>query len=470
MKKNQIINIFLLLSNALFVALYVVLCFNNRLAADDFHFLANVNEHGVIQGTIVEYAEWSSRWLSVLLNHFVLFLYHKTHLVLALFGLFNLFFFVSVVWFAMRTLVFKHAVLQKAIDDWGSPVKRNWWLLNYSVFIVGAIFIATVKINETWFWLCASTTYLWSNILLILGMICLFYPSKNIGIALLGSFSFFYLGGSSGPLALLAMLFLGGCILGALLFIKRLPFLNSLLFKRSILFFVFCMLSFLVLYFAEGNHIREQFFQKISLGHSLLLNVKMSGIIFLKRLPFFLPLLVVWCIPVIRLGGCIRQEGQRKRWKAKVLYASVLYVAIVYLFQLPITYKTQDVAAYRALFFVTIISLGYVCFLYFVIGNYLLPKSYSNRYLLLLAYLSSSLIFGYELARQYRISTNYAKAYDQRMALIKAHDKTTVLALPPLPESGMLYSAEISQDTAFFSNQHLKKGLQLNHDVSKKEQ
>jgi hypothetical protein len=67
--------------------------------------------------------------------------------------------------------------------------------------------------------------------------------------------------------------------------------------------------------------------------------------------------------------------------------------------------------------------------------------------------------------QQYTLTTEYAKKYDERMEYIESkrlNYTNEVLELPPLPLSGMLFSAELSTDTSHFSNQHLKKALRLN--------
>ena len=91
-----------------------------------------------------------------------------------------------------------------------------------------------------------------------------------------------------------------------------------------------------------------------------------------------------------------------------------------------------------------------------------------NTVLITCPFIVSSFLFGYELLNQKAITSQYAKAYDQRLHYLKMNSDSPLLELAPLPPSGMLFSAEISVDPAHFSNQHLKKALHLSGKVRKK--
>ena len=76
------------------------------------------------------------------------------------------------------------------------------------------------------------------------------------------------------------------------------------------------------------------------------------------------------------------------------------------------------------------------------------------------------------LADQNKISSDYAAAVDQRiekLKLAKLNGDTRTVELNPLPSSGMLFSSEISEDTANFSNQHLKCYLKLDFQIRMKQ-
>ena len=106
-----------------------------------------------------------------------------------------------------------------------------------------------------------------------------------------------------------------------------------------------------------------------------------------------------------------------------------------------------------------------------IIGNNI---NLAERRKIVLKYSSVALIFIFILTNaviQIPIATAYTKADDARIKMLKQEKGVyteKVLALAPLPPSGMLYSSEISTDTAYWTNKHLELGLQLNFKVVRK--
>ncbi|MBK9672347.1 MAG: hypothetical protein IPO70_08840 [Bacteroidetes bacterium] len=45
---------------------------------------------------------------------------------------------------------------------------------------------------------------------------------------------------------------------------------------------------------------------------------------------------------------------------------------------------------------------------------------------------------------------------------------TSTLILEPLPTSGMLYSAELSQDSTFYTNRHLQRAMGIKNGLQVK--
>ena len=67
---------------------------------------------------------------------------------------------------------------------------------------------------------------------------------------------------------------------------------------------------------------------------------------------------------------------------------------------------------------------------------------------------------------QYYKVSKYAAALDERTNyLLKLQENKNTIELKPLPSSGYLYSAEISEDTNYFVNQHYKNGLFLDFNI-----
>lgn len=442
----------LILSNSLFIGLCFFLSYFNRIGLDDFYFLNSVNKYGIIAGTIHEHSVWSGRWTSVLLTHTILFFY-KTNYSL-------LFYQVS----AVLLFIYSTYRLLKNLNYLFCRVNfKKIELLNISILIVSALFYTCFKIDETWFWLCASSNYLLSTVFFILGISAIINPNKTFINIIIYVFSFTYLGGSCEPLALFSIFLLLLFVL--MIYLKRIVInlQSSLLIFRAITAFTFCTSSFIILYIANGNRVREIFFEDISIFQCFLLNFKTTGMIILLRLPPVIPYLILFSLPSFYFGLSQKVNTlSTKKSIKRIATISFSYVLLVYIYQFPVTYVTQDVAAYRALFPITLLTFTGSILIFYHLGLMLKPKGEIKNYILLSSLIGIIALNSYTLYKQFRTLPKYTKEYDERIALLlKNKDNLETNILAPLPNSGLLLSAEISEDSIYFSNLHLQLGLDL---------
>lgn len=455
----------LIISNVLFCLLFVVLCVNNRPATDDFHFLDNVHKYGVFGGIAFEYDTWSPRWASVFITHLFLWIHEKTGIGLFLFGVVS-FSLITISMFLFLQKLNSFLVLNSWVNkDFFSRKKLN---LNVALFAVSILFLSTFRIGELWFWLCSSSTYLWSNAFLLLGLSGILTTNKSNSSLILSSIPFIYIGGSCGPLSLITLILL--ITLGIAAFCNLFKFYNKRTFLLKILLaFCTCLIAFTILYMAEGNTHRSSFFKEIGILESFILNFKMTGVILLKRVPFSLLLCLLFCSPLLLVNSKSNENKSAKSVWKKISLMAVIYCLLIFLFQWSITYKTQDVAAFRTLFFVNLLTLFFSASLCFLVGQTFQKLKSFVIVEFPIALFAATVVFGILLYGQSYITREYAFAYDDRIEFVTKNctDKQTIL-LDSLPSSGLLYSAEISRDPLFFSNQHFKAGLQIDCDVQLK--
>jgi len=437
----------LVISNLLFISLYVVLCYYNRIAIDDFHFLNNMQKYGLFEGTYLEWDTFNTRWLSVLLNHTVHKLHISTGLGLFLFGIMNLILFAWAIKVIIGTINLR----------WLKIRLDMWVLWNIAVFGITIIFYSTFKINETWFWLCSSCSVLVSMIALTAGINWLIKDRVGVAGSIVASVCFIYIGGASGPLALTVLLIIMGLLVSKR--IKPLQTFGGLVpSPRLLMAFMLCLISFVILYVGEGNRIREQLFPEISVWQAILLNAKTTAMIVLLRIPYILPFAIVGVLSVTYLRkNFIGRQG--KPSLKTILIVTGVYFALIYCYQLPITYKTSDIAAYRTLFPISVLTIIYLGLLvwwasYFVAGK--------TTYVFTMCSLSCCLIYnGFNLINSSSVVAQYARAYDYRMLILENSAENAHILLSRLPESGFLMSAEIQADTSHFSNLLLKEAYSL---------
>lgn len=342
MNRSHTFQVLISVSNLSFLLLFGFTCYQNGLRADDFHFLSNINTYGIWDGMIHEYSTWSSRYMSVLVNHNFLWLEQKTGWGLLLFGLLSLVMTTS----AIHSLLLR--VTDRAESNLIPGQLQNWRM---SLFLTSIIFYLTPNIGETWFWLCSACTYLWSAIAAIYLVSWLLHSHPKVLHHLLGLIACIYVGGSSGPLALL-MLFL---IPFWIIFSKGTKW-SVISWARFIIAWSALALSFYILFKGGGNIKREAFFDNITIVHSFWLNFKMCGILILRVFRYqTIGLAVILSITSFYLFLNNFKEILRS-WTAPTI---VLGIGLFF-YQWPITYKTQDIAAIRALLPVTILLTLYL--------------------------------------------------------------------------------------------------------------
>lgn len=443
--------------NISFLALYLILLTHSRIAHDDFYFLANLKGKSVIDATINEYQTISARFTAVFLCYTLLkfFGIYKSMLVL---GIFNLLLF----HFAFLRLLgsLEHVKIFNT--------KSNFQKHNLAFFFVLVVFYSTISIQENWFWLCASCIFTTSLGFFILGVASIFHKKQNIWNYTIIIVSFAFLGGASGPLALFALL----SLVLMYIFARKQRLVNNKILKVNLLISSLVLLTcFIILYLGPGNRLRESYFEEISVFQAVLLNFKITGMIFLLRLPFKIPLIVLFSIVASHFFIRKKEALTIKGFLRKFIFTSLMFVLTIFIYQLSITYKTHDIAAYRALLIVSVASLIYG----FYISYWFVQLEFAQK----IRYKSISFIalFGvlafnvYNIQNQYPLVAEYSKAYNQRIEYLedKRACSDTLIEVSPLPASGMLFSAEISRDSSHFTNQHLRMGLGIEPQIRVKD-
>jgi hypothetical protein len=456
--------IYVWLSAFLFTILFLLLSFFNKPAVDDFHFLYNVHQFGVWKGILYEYATWSPRYVAVFVTHLTLLVEEKTHFGYLIFGVLS---------FGLTILAI-HQFLKTASQFriWDMYLESDF--LNKKHFFISSLFfcscwfLATLKIGETWFWLCSASTYLWSNAFFLILFSVLFKQKATPYHFVILFICTLYIGGSCGPLSLLSLFVLLSLITAGV-FVRKSIFTNRHFMIRLIFSFILLGIFFFVQYNSQGNRIRETFFKEINLGESLLLNLKMMGIIIFKRLPFSFIIGLTLTFPLFSVVPK-KTIPRYEKWFRCVCLSLFVYGVLLFLFQLSVTYKTQDVAAYRTLFFVNTLTLLFCAWFWILCSKYGVLLTISNylKRLKVAVLAIYTFILVCVLFQQAFTVTNYARAYHERMLYIRNHCvEGEIINLNPLPPSGFLFSAELSSDTAHFSNNHFRKALNLKCYVRK---
>ena len=450
---------FLLLSNVIFITLYLVLSYYNRLAHDDFYSIYTVNENGVMDSIILQYNNWSTRYCALFISFSIASIAHFKY---------TLFIYQLLI---IMLLIASLNSLYKNVSKLSNilPKQTKFRIINLSIFLASIIFYCSFNLGDTWFWLSSSCSYLLSIIALIYLLSMLISNKSSLTTYLSLATCSLFIGGSNGTLSifylLLAFIYLLRIVYNSknagISTILKKDINRKLIFSSLIIF-----IGFLILYIGSGNENRSSFFSPISFTTAFIYNFKFCGIIIFKKILPLLFYLITFCLPFYFLGNKTAPTSKHSFIKL-FIFSSILLVLSIYIFQLPITYKTQDIGADRTLIPLTLFLIIYFSYNLFQLGN----KSQIEFSFKKMGVVFFTLIISintYHLIKQYSIVKKYANAYDNRIQQIKKDRNKPVLILDPLPASGFLYSAEISENPNHFTNKQLKQGLQIKGTVKLK--
>lgn len=432
-----------------FVGIFLSVAFNYRLAADDFHHVSLIRELGIWDAMVFYYDNWNTRWSSILVtntflaygeNKIVLFLFHCCSLLLG-----------SVTFYS---------VIRSLVKSLGIPLSKTHSFIS-AVYLLLVAFYSSFSKPDSWFWITVNPMYLWGALVALLGgslILQKWYPPvRQLLVAIL----FLYVGGASESDAI--------CALVVLLYVgvqTRRNTTKSIDRNALHIATIFCMIGFGISMLGTGIEIRREHLPHYPISERLLVGMWNYIKFNLKEIPSILPIAVIGVTPIGFWGRkhlrfqlmSIKDVvwANHKLWILADLMVAILAMSIGFVMSemgpqrtwLPLTFLTLMVA----------VTLGYQ------LGSWVYIFSKGRLFQLVVASQVVLLVFQSISGYQQISKTNtYAKAVDERMVHIaENHASNAIIQLQPLPDSGWLFSADISTDSAHFSNQHLKRFFNTN--------
>ena len=430
----------------LFAILYVLLSWNSRFAADDFYFLHLSRDSGVWQGMAEQYTAFSGRWACHLWSLLLLKLSDfRLFLPLLFTGTMVAFYF------ALSALFYKVFVR--------TNVEESNFNSDAAVFLlISSIFFCTPSTGEVWFWFISVSGYLWSFIAILAIINSLLGKKyKNSTKLFLVVFSL-YIGGASESLA---VSFLLGLILTAIYSVRkygRQEFFKSEDGRKIIIVISTITASLLISFLAPGTNVRYNMLPHPGLLEKCIIFIKAFGKIFLQYYRYHLPFLILFSLSWLRFGNAIRKSQTLSSEEAMQLLrrATILYLTLLVIIILPVTLMLSESGPARTFFPVVVSTIAYFAFLFTLTGIFFFNQKILNT----IAVVQSFLLLTYcsfQLIKQYNTTSVYASSFDDRITqidLAKKENSSPPAELPMLPESGMLFNAEINSDTNYYVNKH----------------
>jgi hypothetical protein len=226
----------------LFRLLFTLIIFHFNIPQfDDFCFMAKMNDYGILGSINWWYLNWQGRFLPQLLTNLILFHYEKYNSFF-LYGVIKILLFSFSLYRIFYFLLIRFKIILNKVD--------NFIVFIFSILIF-FLFLDFHIDTSTFYWINVSTMYFVGMAFLLLGTSELLNPSKSYLSYTILSFSFFYVGCSSEHVALLVIF-----LLFMLFFLNRFFIQNFFSLNKHFFAFLFCLISFFIMYFAPGNSIR----------------------------------------------------------------------------------------------------------------------------------------------------------------------------------------------------------------------
>ncbi len=445
-KNRQLLLLFL--SGTLFLALYVMLAMNNRLPYEDHNFLFLSKEMGPLKAMLDVYEHYSARWSAHTLA-FYFSLHYENRYFLLLFNCITL----------ATLLASFYLLLKKALTGIAGQNISQSTLAAYSLLFLTGFFLSSFSIGEAWFWYMVSWMYMWSiiagNFLLL---IMLSEKTRLWHIPFIVLLTAYIAGAAESYAAVWILL------LAALLIVKQkniFPRISQHFHNRSLLIALISLsLLYLFTLLAPGTAARKGLLTDATFVEHLIMCLKAYGILILKKTPFILPQLLLFGLPWIFLGKEFESKDKTEVKKIIPLFlkSTLLIGIIIFILILPASWVLYDLPPDRALSQVSLLLCAFAAVCSFYLGYKTALSLNTVRILSLGALTGGLLLLGWHLQEQYSITKEYSDAYDSRLEKIieeKKQGRTTPLSFEPLPPSGMLYSDELSPDSA--SNSSFEK-------------
>jgi hypothetical protein len=319
-------------------------------------------------------------------------------------------------------------------------------------------------------------TYLWSIIMsIILINIILHEKTRTVPYFTL-AFAAIFIGGASESYALVNIfLLLTFCIIlnFSIKYFSWMSFFkNSQTNKKITIALIFLMASFIITMMAPGNEVRYSALPKVSFDQTMWIQIKsFIKIIFIKT-PVKFPYLLLFSFPWVILGIHF-SSSKNKMVHAFLSIKKYIFflLTLIFIFLIPTSFIMSELGPDRALSQISFLISIFFASAFFYFGYSVELNNTMIKFLKTGTVIFSMGFLVFHILSQFQTEKKYAIAYDERMRLLsnlKTIKRTNEMALEPLPYPGMIYSAEISEDTSYFTNNFLEYALHLNFNVKKK--
>ncbi len=458
-KQNTLLYTLILL---LFVALFTMLCFQSRLATDDYWYIWNVNKYGIVKCVGSQYMGWCGRYVSEFMRYV---LYRNLQINQTWYFLFPL-----------TSIILLVCGVQKALGGitnylhFSIPLVQKWLA---SLSFSALLFFLSIDKGECWFWYNALNDYLLCIVAFVWGVGFLFQTQYVLASYFGIIVCMIYTGGGSevfsAIFSLIATFYLIICYRKAGSFSA---FVSSTINKKLVVFYFALTLAFLVVVVAPGNYARASLLPPSNFFYSFVIATKSCIKFIVLFVPPQLPYIIAFLVLFLLIGKGIKVKHPNlfaPTFQFFLFRLTMFFTLVIFIFFFVIAYLMVEAGPARVWLLGSFLLTMYLCLVAFYAGYSEVLKTKIINALTILSFGFGISFMLFHLINQYSIVTKYSSALDNRNEFLIETNKTitkdTLIELAPLPSCGMLYSSEIQADTNHFTNKALRLGYDLKFHV-----
>jgi hypothetical protein len=420
----------------IFILFLIATAWFNRFSSDDFYFIGELHTKSFSEVYHHLYFNWHGRWTSNV-SELISFKFYDTPYILFTYNLLTFTFVTSGIHQLFSVLNTKHNLLF---------TKKQ--LFSYSLIFLSTLFFCSFTASSTWFWHTSTVVYLWGIAAFLWCISRIISNTKSVPDYFILIITEIYFGGAYEPLAMISLL-----LLSYIFFKDRTN-------KKALLGFIFILTALLIDYFSSGTKFRDGITPSLSfIDFILYTGYGTLKLLFLTCYKTILPA-VFLSIPFYYLGSTTKSFHYNFNLKKEALISILIIGFVATINQAIVIFALGGLAPNRSTLITSLTIAILIVRYFFLLGVYHKNNPKNVKAFLTINCLGLIIFTGITSFYHY----NYAKAYDERMNYI-ANQKEEIIKVKPLPFSGYIYSAEISADSNYFSNQHLRSGLRLKQQI-----
>jgi hypothetical protein len=446
-----------------FYSMYIWITLYYKLAADDYSIISLIKQNGVLGTAFFTYFNWTGTIFLAAFVCTVLYIFQSGQLLF-------IYFIITVV-ILFFTIYF---CLKYFFQLYQLEISKSK-IFVISNFIIFFLFFTSFDLTQNWFWLDGSLAYIYPLIFLFTNIS--FYlkhlnSKKNNDLYISLFFGIIF---GNSTLNYVVLFFIIIIVFSLLNFNFNFKNIFKTLFQNSrlILFFTSIFFGFLINIISPGNFVRKSVELKSNHMENInfFLELIKSQVWTFKYIFFQFKYIIVIIFPLVYLLKNNLVKTSEKKINGLLLNCFIVFICLSILNSIIMFLSLKTTIHSRTMLMLSIVE--FLLFFLMILRIYIFLIKYFSSSIFYFTSISFVIILIYinikTIIIQLPIIKTYSNAVEERLNKINSNIDSNPLELERLPNSGVLFTSEISNDTNNYINYDMKKALELKFTIKLKD-